>query len=474
MITKPADNPWETGAGQTPQALPRVDERPSVPAQNGAAQDVSAPTERRHLWPWFLIAALAAGAWYTQPHWLPFVAPGLAKGSAVPSKGGKPIPVRTAAVERRDIPLYINGLGTVTSFKTVTIRSRVDGEVLKVAFTEGQMVHEGDLLAEIDARLFQAQLQQAQGTLAKDEAALQLAKLTLIRGQDLFKKNSISQQEIDTETAQVQTMEGTVQTDQAMVDTAKLQITYCRIIAPISGRIGLRLVDQGNIVHANDLTGMAVITQLQPIALVFPISHDEIPRVQKQMHAGANLTVYAYDRNFKTKLATGKLEAIDSQVDVTTGTVRLKAVFDNDDGMLFPNQFVNARLLVDTQRDAIVIPSAARQSGPGFSFVYVVRPDETVEMRRVEVGPSEGADTIILTGLAPGEVVVTDGIDKLKEDSKVSTKDSEKDSPKGAEQSPEKATEKATAHDRTKGRAKDRATHSRPDQNAGKSAEGSG
>jgi multidrug efflux system membrane fusion protein len=295
--------------------------------------------------------------------------------------------------------------------------------MIKVAFTEGQMVREGDLLAQIDPRPFQAQLQQAEGTLAKDEATLQLAKITLARGQGLLKKNSISQQEIDTDVAQVQTIEGTVQTDKAMVATAKLQLTYCKIIAPISGRIGLRLVDQGNIVHAADLTGMAVITQLQPIALVFPISQDEIPRVQKQMHAGQSLTVYAYDRNFKMKLATGKLAAIDNQVDSTTGTVRLKAVFDNEDGMLYPNQFVNAQLLVDTNRDAVVVPNAAVQRGPASAYVYVVQPDERVKLREVQVGLTEGADTAITTGLTPGEIVVTDGIDKLKDDALVSTKD---------------------------------------------------
>jgi multidrug efflux system membrane fusion protein len=344
------------------------------------------------------------------------------KGAAAAKGGPKSIPVRTAVVQQRDMPVLISGLGTVTAFRTVTLRSRVDGELIKVDFTEGQMVHEGDLLAEIDPRPFQAQLQQAEGLLAKDEATLQLARLTLNRGYDLLKKNSIAQQQVDEEAAQVQTLEGTVQTDEAMVATAKLQLTYCRIIAPISGRIGLRLVDQGNIVHANDLMGMAVITQLQPISLVFPVSQDEIPRVQKQMNSGAALTVYAYHRNNKTILATGKLAAIDNQVDATTGTVRLKAVFDNEDGMLFPNQFVDARLLIDTNRDAVVVPAAAVQRGPTSAFVYVVQPDEKVKLREVQVGLTEGADTAISAGLSPGEIVVTDGIDKLKDDALVSTK----------------------------------------------------
>jgi multidrug efflux system membrane fusion protein len=382
------------------------------------------------VWQLLLVIAIAATGWYYRDHWLPFVAPATAKNGAAPPKGsgGKPIPVRTALVQKRDMPVFIKGLGTVTAFKTITLRSRVDGELIKVAFTEGQMVREGDLLAQIDPRPFQAQLQQAEGTLAKDDAALQLAKYTLTRGQELLKRNSISQQEIDTETAQVQTMEGTVQTDQAMVATAKLQLTYCQIVAPVSGRIGLRLVDQGNIVHANDLTGMAVITQLQPISLVFPISQDDIPRVQKQMNSGATLTVYAYDRNNKTILATGKLAAVDNQVDSTTGTVKLKAVFDNDDGMLFPNQFVNAQLLVETNRDVVVVPAASVQRGPTYAYVYVVQNDEKekaekVKLKEVQVGLTEGADTAISKGLAPGEIVVTDGIDKLKDGALVSTKE---------------------------------------------------
>ena len=421
MITKPAAKPLESDvneAGQTRLSMPA----PAV--QNGSSVHQAPPVTRRQSWSWLLIVAVAAGAWFTRERWQPLVQSIFPKGSAAAAKKEeRPIPVRTAVVLQRDMPVFIKGLGTVTAFKTVTLRSRVDGELIKVAFTEGQMVREGDLLAEIDPRLFKAQLQQAEGTLAKDDATLQLAKFTLARGQELLKRNSISQQEIDTETAQVQTMEGWVQTDQAMVATAKLQLTYCRIIAPVSGRIGLRLVDQGNIVHANDLTGMAVITQLQPIALVFPISQDDIPRVQKQMNAGQSLAVYAFDRNQKLQLATGKLAAVDNQVDSTTGTVRLKAVFDNEDGMLFPNQFVNAQLLVDTNRDAVVVPNAAVQRGPTSAYVYVVQPDERVKLRDVQVGLTEGADTAIISGLAAGEIVVTDGIDKLKNDALVSTKD---------------------------------------------------
>jgi multidrug efflux system membrane fusion protein len=224
----------------------------------------------------------------------------------------------------------------------------------------------------------------------------------------------------------VQQLEGTVQTDRGLVANARLQLTYCRIIAPVSGRIGLRLVDQGNIVHANDLIGMAVITQLQPIAVVIPVSQDEIPRVQKQLNAGETLTVFAYDRSFDTKLATGKLYAVDNQVDAMTGTVKLKAVFDNEDGMLFPNQFVNAKVQIDTIRSAVIVPAAAVQRGPKGPFVYVVGDDDKVEVQTIVTGKSEGPETLIVTGVVPGQIVVTDGIDKLQPGAKVTTPEKEK------------------------------------------------
>jgi multidrug efflux system membrane fusion protein len=321
------------------------------------------------------------------------------------------------------MPLYLNGLGTVTAFKTVTLHSRVDGELIKVAFTEGQMVREGDLLVQIDPRPFEVQLGQAEGQLARDEATLKLAKINVTRSQDLLRAKSIAQQQVDDALAQVQQTVGIIKTDQALVDNAKLQLTYCRIVAPISGRIGLRLVDQGNIVHANDLMGMAVITQLQPIALVFTIPQDDIPRLQKQVQTDKSLTVDAYDRDFKNKLAAGTLLAIDNQVDSTTGTVRLKAQFENEDGMLFPNQFVNARLLLDVRRGTVVVPSAAVQRGPTSMFVYVVGADEKVELRNVIPGPTEAAETAIDSGLVAGEVVITDGVDKLQAGAVVTTRE---------------------------------------------------
>ena len=373
-------------------------------------------------WLWgFLLIAAGAG-WHYRETWLPWVSASFARKA--PQKGPtRPVPVRTATVQQRDMPLYLDALGTVTALKTVTLRSRVDGEVMKVAFSEGQVVHEGDILAEIDPRPFDAQKQQAQGQLAKDEANLKLARLTLDRSKELLKRNAISQQTIDEQTAQVQQLEGTVKADEGVLATAQLQLTYCQIKAPISGRIGLRLVDQGNTVRANDPNGLAVITQLQPIAMVFTIPQDDIPRVMKQTKAGKTLGVDAYNRDFKVKLATGKLQAFDNQIDATTGTLRLKASFDNDDGLLFPNQFVNARLLVDTREKSVLVPSAAIQRGPNDIFVYVVNSDESVDRRIIELGPAEGGETSITSGLKAGEVVVIDGVDKLTKDSKVSVRE---------------------------------------------------
>jgi multidrug efflux system membrane fusion protein len=409
------------------------------PEKNGESAPILAPhpdpePRKRHLWRWLLLIALAAGAWYGRSYWIPWVNTALGRNANGPAaRPSRPVPVRTATVVKRDLDLYLNGLGTVTAFKTVTLKSRVDGELIKVAFTEGQMVNEGDLLAEIDPRPFEAQLEQAEGTLAKDSATLELARLNLDRVKELRKKNSIAQQQVDEQVAAVQQMEGTVQTDSGMVANARLQLKYCKIIAPVTGRIGLRLVDQGNIVHASDVMGMAVITQLQPIAVVFPISQDEIPRVQRKMNAGNTLAVYAYDRGFNTRLATGKLYAIDNQVDATTGTVKFKAIFENEDNMLFPNQFVNARLLVDTLHDAVIVPSAAVQRGPNGMFVYVVQPDDKVHMQTVVTGEAEGAETAVATGLVAGDVVVTDGIDKLKEGSEITTQEKEREKAKRAE-----------------------------------------
>jgi len=369
---------------------------------------------------WLIVCLLAATGWYFPEVWMTWIARVIPPTASPASKREmRPTPVVTSTVRQQDLPIFLNGLGAATAFKTVTVRTRVDGELVNVAFTEGQMVQEGELLAEIDPRSFEVLRDQAEGQRARDEATLKLAHSQLARFQDLIKSKTIVQQQVDEQIALIQQAEGSLQANRAAVAHATLQLTYCRIIAPMGGRIGLRLVDQGNIVLANDALGIAVINQLHPIAVVFTIPQDDIARVQAKEKPGQPLVVEAFDREFRTKLAQGSLLAIDNQVDPATGTVRLKAIFENEGNRLFPNQFVNVRLLIETVRDAILVPSAAIQRGPRFSFVYVVQADQTVELRPVELGPVEGGETSITTGLVLGEIVVTEGLDKLQPGGKV-------------------------------------------------------
>jgi|tagenome__1003787_1003787.scaffolds.fasta_scaffold20949891_2 multidrug efflux system membrane fusion protein len=387
--------------------------------------------------------------------------------SAPSAPPARVVPVVTASAARNDMKMYLNGLGTVTGYNTVTIRSRVEGELVKVAFTEGQLVKRDDLLAEIDSRPLQVQLDQAKARLAEAEAALQKAQhsqaremaqaqlaldqsqLLLAREEErrmsgLVASKVITADDWDTAVANRQKCEAQVQSTNASlkqveqdysvnilsaqanslaaataVRNAELQLGYCRILSPITGRIGLRYVDAGNMIRPTDPNGLAVITQLEPIAVVFTIPQDEIAAVQKKMLIGEKLHVDAFDRNFQTKLASGTLEAIDNQVDVATGTVRLKAKFANEDNLLFPNQFVNARLLVDTLQQAVTVPSSAVQHGPSMTFVYVVQPDSTVDLRKIVTGPTEGNITAVESGLSPNDIVVVDGVDKLQKGSKV-------------------------------------------------------
>jgi multidrug efflux system membrane fusion protein len=410
--------PYTPTPSDAPTKLDTPKVRPSPTLPEIEAPPEPPPMSRSMRWLWLLVLAAAGGAaWYFSPKWLPLVASFGHKPVAAPVQ--RPVPVGTSTVSRDDVNIYLNGLGTVTAFYTVTIRSRIDGELVKVAFTEGQLVKQGDLIAEIDPRPYQSQLKQAEGTLMKDQAALKGAQLDLDRYLALVGGRSISPQQVDSQRALVQQAEGAIQADQGIIDNVKLQLDYCHITAPISGRIGLRQVDPGNMVRANDINGLAVVTQLQPIAVMFTIPQDQITKVQAKVNAGQELTVEAFDRQFVTRLASGKLLAIDNQVDATTGTLRLKAVFPNADNMLFPNQFVNARLLLDTMKSATVVPSAAVQLGPESRFVYVVKPDSTVELRTVEVGATEDDKTVVASGLNVGETVVTDGIDKLQNGSKV-------------------------------------------------------
>jgi len=399
-----------------------IERNDSVPEPSPtAAGDRREP--RRSRWPW-LLALAAVGVTIF------LLAARGSKDAASADKSGKAggksaasaraVPVIAATARKGDVGVYLSGLGTVTSLSTVTVRSRVDGQLVSVGFQEGQHVKEGDLLAQIDPRPFEVQLAQAQGQLAKDEAALKNAQLDLERYKVLIEQDSIPRQQLDTQVATVNQFEGAIETDRAQVDSAKLNLVYSRITSPITGRVGLRLVDPGNMVHASDANGMLVITQLQPIAVLFTIPADQLPQVLGPMRAGKKLEVDAYDRDFKKKLGTGSLIALDNQIDPTTGTVRLKAVFPNEDESLFPNQFVNARLLVDTLHGVVIVPTAAIQRSPQSTFVYAVKSDDTVDLRPVQIQLTEGEDTAIRQGLQAGDVVVVDGVDKLQPGSKVS------------------------------------------------------
>ena len=361
-----------------------------------------------------LVVVLGAAIGYGWMASGPSQAPAGATAPPAGKKGGGPTPVVGAAAHSGEIDVILNGLGTVTPLRTVTVRSRVDGELVRVLFQEGQVVKEGELLAEIDPRPLQVQLAQAEGQLAKDMALLQNARLDLQRYEALFKQDSIAKQQVDTQLSLVRQYEGAVRVDRSQVDSAKLQLSYTKIAAPVGGRVGLRLVDPGNIVRAGDANGLVVITQLQPAAVVFTVPQDNVPAVMKRLQSGERIPVDAWDREQKAKLAEGALASADNLVDPQTGTVKLKAQFDNADGSLFPNQFVNVRMKLDTLRDVVVIPSAAVQRGAQGLFVYIVRGDNTVTQRPVKLGPAEGLRVSIAEGVAPGDVVVVDGMDRLR------------------------------------------------------------
>jgi multidrug efflux system membrane fusion protein len=329
------------------------------------------------------------------------------------------VPVSVATAERRDVPYYLTGLGSVTAYYTISVKSRVDGELMQVNFKEGQNVQKGDLLALIDPRPYQVTLDQAQATLFKDQAARRDATLNYDRYKQLLEESgAMSQQQVDTQHALANQFEGAVRNDQAAIDSAKLNLLYCHITAPVSGRIGLRLVDPGNIVHANDANAMFVITQLQPIAVLFTLPEDNLQAVSRQMAKGT-LAVDAYGRDNQTKLAHGTLLTIDNEIDQSTGTGRLKAVFDNKDNALWPNQFVNVRLLLEVRKDSTAIPAAAIQRGPQGTYVFVAKADSTVDVRPVSIAFTQDNVAVIASGISPSEVVVTDGQDKLQEGSKI-------------------------------------------------------
>ena len=378
------------------------------------------PASRAHWRIWLavvLIVAIIAGG----IAWLVLSAPATTPASK--GRGGfdpaRPMPVVAQPARKGNIDVYIDGLGTVTPRNMVVVRTRVDGQLMSVAFREGQNVKAGDLLAQIDPRPFEVQLTQANGQMARDQALLRNAQIDLERYRTLLAQDSISKQQVDTQEALVRQYQGAVQSDQGAIDNAKLQITYARVTAPIGGRVGLRQVDPGNIVHASDANGLVTITQVQPITVVYPVPEDNVPRIVKRMQGAQEVAVEAFDRSGKNKLATGRLLTIDNQIDTTTGTVKLKAEFPNQDAALFPNQFVNVRMPVETRQDVTLVPTAAIQRGAPGTFVFLVKQDQSVTMTPVKLGAVEGENTEVQSGLEPGNLVVVDGADKLRDGSKV-------------------------------------------------------
>ena len=385
---------------------------PSMP------QDRLSPPEPRSGWRsalWLLLVLLiAAGAvtWIVQ------------RAAKEPARTGRmqmtgPMPVSTAVIEKGDMPVMLTALGTVTPLAMVTVKTQINGQLIQVGYTEGQMVKKGDFLAQIDPRPYQVALAQAEAQLAKDQAVLKNSEVDLVRYRTLVSQNSIAKQTADTQLAVVAQNRATVQVDQAQVDVQKLNLTYCRIVAPIGGRVGLRLVDPGNYVQTGDASGIVVITQLQPISVIFTVPEDSLRAVLRRLRAGAVLTAVAYDRTGTTKLDTGRLETVDNQIDTTTGMVKLRATFDNPEQILFSNQFVNIQLLLETLHEASLVPAAAIQRGAPGTFVYLVKPDETVAAQPVTLGPGDSQRIAVTEGVKPGDRVVTDGADRLKDGAKV-------------------------------------------------------
>ena len=393
----------------------------------GARDSSAAPPAKSRWWLWIVILVVVAiGIWYYRGHSTSEAGATAAPGAAGKGKGGAggagmTVPVVVATAQKGDLPVYLIGLGSATAFNTVTVRSRVDGQIVKVNFTEGQFVHAGDALIEIDPRPYQVMLEQAEGQLAKDQAQLHDVQVDFERYTLLFNEGVVPKQQVDTQQAQVGQFQGAIKADQATIDNAKLQLVYARITAPISGRVGLRLVDQGNIVHASDTTGLLVITQLQPISVIFTLPQDQLQQVLVKLRGGGQLPVEAYDRDDITKIADGKLATIDNQIDPTTGTYKLKSIFSNENNVLFPNQFVNVHMLVDTKRNLVVVPAAAIQRGPQGTYVYVVSGGDIVNIRTVAIAQTTGTNIGISSGINPGDVIVIDGQDKLQDGSKVVT-----------------------------------------------------
>ncbi|MGA2717816.1 MAG: efflux RND transporter periplasmic adaptor subunit [Candidatus Acidiferrales bacterium] len=397
---------------------PRTDVT-SAPRSEGRGPDpvFNEPTQKRGGWVWalLLIALVVGGLLYYQHR--STTDPSKAKAAPPP----RAVPITTAPAKKGDIGIYVEALGTVTPVYTVTVTSRVQGEIMKVYYTEGQMVHKGDPLLDIDSRPYEAALTQTEGQLAHDQALLNEAGIDLDRYKSAFSRNAIAQQQVYDQEQAVQQYQGTVKNDEGMVANAKVNLVYTHITSPIDGRVGLRLVDPGNIVQANSATPLVVVTQLQPITVIFSVAEDYLPQIQQQLRQGHTMAVDALDRTQETKIATGSLLTLDNQIDTSTGTVKLKAIFPNKDSSLFPNQFVNTRLLVETQHDATLVPAAAIQRNAQGSFVYVVKPDATAQLRNVKPGVADG-NTQAVQGVKPTEVVAISGFDRLQDGAKVAVR----------------------------------------------------
>ena len=387
------------------------------PLHRTAAPNLAPPKKRRRIAPLIVLAVMAIAGWWLYTRETP---------APAPRQSGRLVtPVVVAPAAKGDIEIMLTELGTVTPLATVTLKSQISGQLVRVNYQEGQMVTKGDPLVDIDSRPYELALAQAQGALERDQALLQAAELDLKRYQDLSKTNAIPRQQLDTQVSLVAQDRGLVISDQAMIDTQKLNIAYCHIVAPVTGRVGLRLVDPGNYVTPGDATGLAVITQLQPISVIFTVPEDSVPQIVERIRAGATLQATAYDRSGALKLGVGELKTLDNQIDTSTGQLKLRAQFANADEKLFPNQFVNVRLLVDVLRDATVVPTSAIQRGAPGTFVYVITTDNTVAVRPVTLGPSSGERVAVQSGLTEGDRVVIDGADKLRNGATVTVRSNE-------------------------------------------------
>jgi multidrug efflux system membrane fusion protein len=400
-------------------------EQPDELLNQGLRGEPPTPRPKRRWWIWLaIVVVVGVGIYYFRSQSSsPKATSGVAGPSGGAARGPTVIPVVAAKAHQGDIGVFITGLGAVIPIYTVTVRSQISGYLMKVAYKEGDIVHQGDLLAEIDSRPYQVMLEQAEAVLARDQANLDNARVDLARYQTLAPLKAVPEQQLATQAAMVKQFEGTVKVDQAQIDAAKLDLVYCHIVAPITGRMGLRLVDPGNYVTPNDSTGLVVITQIQPISVIFPLGEDQLPAVLKKLRAGARLRVDAYDRegfeSGRPRIAEGWLATVDNQIDPSTGNVRLRVNFDNKDGALFPNQFVNVRLLVEEKRGVTLVPTAAVQRNSQTTYAYLVKADSTVTLRPITIGTTEGSDSEVTSGLAAGDVVVMTGVDKVQEGGKV-------------------------------------------------------